>query len=360
MLTIGAPASLYPGADPLDDVRWADSVADLAAVWFIDHLQGWAPRGIETGTAGDPHCLLDPFSLMAAAATQTRRIPIGVSVTDPLRRSPAALLQASLTIGWLGGRPMLLGLGTGTSGNLYPYGLERPGPARYLTAACETIAALRSDAELHDGGLDPWPRDGAVIGLSALTEMRLWVAAHQPRALAAAARYGDGWLPSSLSPRAYGERLRTLRSLAESHGRDPAAIRAAMFTWAVLADSREESSRLLEEPLVRATALYRGRSAFARQGALHPLGDEDSPRYVPTQIPPERAPALLHQIPDAVVAGSVLTGSLEDVQERLGALEQAGVEHLVVYDIGRYVGVDGLARSRECLARLARRRAGSV
>jgi phthiodiolone/phenolphthiodiolone dimycocerosates ketoreductase len=360
MLTIGAPASLYPSADPLDDVRWADANEDVAAVWFIDHVQGWAPRGIDTGTVEDPHRLLDPFSLMAAAAGQTSRVPIGVSVTDPLRRSPVALLQAALTIGWLGRRPMLLGLGTGVHENQYPYGLERAGPARYLTAACETISTLRGDAELHDGGLDPWPRNRAVMGLSAVAEMRLWVAAHQPRVLDAAARFGDGWLPSSLSPRTYADKLSTLRNLAEGYGRDPGAIRAAMFTWAVLASSREESARLLEEPLVRAAALYRGQNAFARHGAAHPLGEEDPPRYLPTRIEPERAQAVIDRIPTSLVADSVLTGSLEEVVERIGAYEKAGVEHLIVYDIGRYVGSDGVARSRECLAQLARGRAGSV
>jgi len=360
MLTIGAPASLYPSADPLDDVRWADANEDVAAVWFIDHLQGWAPRGVETGTIEDPHRLLDPFSLIAAAASQTSRVPIGVSVTDPLRRSPIALLQAALTIGWLGGRPMLLGLGTGVHENQAPYGLERGGPARYLRAACETISTLRADADVHGGGLDPWPRDGAVMGLSAVSELRLWVAAHQPRALETAARYGDGWLPSSLSPGTYTEKLSTVRTLAERFGRDPGAIRAAMFTWAVLADSREESERLLEEPLVRAAALYRGHRAFARHGAVHPLGDDDPPRYLPTHIEPERARAVIEQIPATLVADSVLTGSLDDVQERLAGYETAGLEHLIVYDIGRYIGAEGVARSRECLARLAHGRAGSV
>jgi phthiodiolone/phenolphthiodiolone dimycocerosates ketoreductase len=347
MLTIGAPASLFPDADPLDDVRWADANQDISAVWFIDHVMGWAPRGIDTGTVGDPHRLLDPFSLLAAAATQTSRVALGVSVTDPLRRSPVALLQAALTIGWLGGRPMVLGLGTGVHENQVPYGLERPGPARYLTAACETITTLRSDAEVHSGGLDPWPRDRAVVGVSAVAEMRLWVAAHQPRVLDAAARYGDGWLPR-------------LRELAEGYGRDPGAIRAAMFMWAALADTRKESLRLLEQPLVRAAALYRGQNAFARHGAAHPLGDESPPRYIPTWIEPARARAVIEQVPVSLVADSVLTGSLEDVQERLGAYEEAGVEHLIVYDIGRYADSDGVARSRECLAQLARGRAGNV
>jgi phthiodiolone/phenolphthiodiolone dimycocerosates ketoreductase len=179
--------------------------------------------------------------------------------------------------------------------------------------------------------------------------------------LDAAARYGDGWLPSSLSPRTYADKLSTLRNLAEGYRRDPGAIRAAMFTWAVLADSRRESERLLEEPLVRAAALYRGQRAFARHGAAaHPLGEEDPPRYLPTRIEPERAQAIIDRIPTSLVADSVLTGSLEEVEERIGAYEEAGVEHLIVYDIGRYVGSDGMARSRQCLAQLARGRAGSV
>src|SRR5207249_5767891 len=67
VITIGAPAALHAAADPLGDVRWADE-AGLEAVWFVDHHQGWFPRGVDGGVLGDPHATLDPFPLMGAAA----------------------------------------------------------------------------------------------------------------------------------------------------------------------------------------------------------------------------------------------------------------------------------------------------
>jgi phthiodiolone/phenolphthiodiolone dimycocerosates ketoreductase len=336
MLSIGAPAAVHPSGDPLGDVRWADTVAGIEAVWFIDHLQGWFPRGIDSGTVGDPHALLDPFAVMGAGAAQTKRVSIGVSVTDPIRRAPAVLLQSALTIGWLGGRPMMLGLGSGAAENLQPFGLDRPQKTAILGAACETFVSMREER-------------GA-------SKAPLWVAAHGPKTFAIAGRYADGWLPTLVSPRTYGTMLRTLREQAEANGRDPGSIRPAMFTWAALAPTHEASLALLEAPLVKSVALFRNQAAFTRRGAKHPLGQEDAPHYIPGDIAESEAARIVAQIPAAVAADSMLCGSLDEVRARLDQYEEAGCEHVIVWDIGRYAGPDGLARSRECLGALVESR----
>jgi len=340
-LTIGAPASVLPDLDPIDDVVWADSQPGIGGVWFIDHLLGWVPRGVDSEVVSDPHAVMDPFSLMAAAARQTTRVPIGLAVTDPLRRSPAALAQAAMTIGWLGGRPLLLGLGSGANHNLQPFGLARAHQIQYLTDACASITAYIG----RDSG------SGPALGISSAADARLYVAAHGPRAIDVAARYGDGWLPASLAPKPFGSRLRLLRERAESHGRDPASIRPALLLWAALAETREESLAMLERPFVRAVALYSAAPAFERYGAVHPTGGE----YMPGDMSAADALAAIGRIPIEVARDSILSGSIDDVSERLDAYEAVGCEHVIIYDIGRYLYPDGLSQSRACLAALASR-----
>jgi phthiodiolone/phenolphthiodiolone dimycocerosates ketoreductase len=340
-LTIGAPASVLPDVDPIEDAVWADGEDDIAGVWFIDHLLGWVPRGVDAQVVADPHAVMDPFSLMAAAARQTSRVPIGVAVTDPLRRSPAALAQAAMTIGWLGGRPMLLGLGSGARHNLEPFGLARAHPIRYLSDACAAISAYVG----RDSG------SAASLGIASAGDARLYVAAHGPRAIDVAARYGDGWLPASLAPKPFGSRLRLLRERAEGHGRDPASIRPALLLWAALAETREESLAMLERPFVRAVALYSAAPAFERYGAVHPTGGE----YMPQGMTATEALAAIGRIPSEVARDAILAGSIDDVRERLDAYEAVGCEHVIIYDIGRYLYPDGVAQSRACLAALARR-----
>jgi phthiodiolone/phenolphthiodiolone dimycocerosates ketoreductase len=340
-LTIGAPASVLPDVDPIDDAVWADGESHIAGVWFIDHLLGWIPPGVDAEVVVDPHAVMDPFSLMAAAARQTSRVPIGVAVTDPLRRSPAALAQAAMTIGWLGGRPVLLGLGSGAHHNLAPFGLARDHQIQYLTDACADITAYIGR---ESGSVN-------ALGISSAADARLYVAAHGPRAIDVAARYGDGWLPASLAPKPFHSRLRLLRERAESYGRDPASIRPALLLWAALAATREESLAMLERPFVRAVALYSAAPAFERYGAVHPTGGE----YMPHDMTAAEALAAIARIPIEVARDSILSGSLDDLSERLDAYEAVGCEHVILYDIGRYLHPDGVSQSRACLAALASR-----
>lgn len=341
-MTIGAPASVLPEVDAVEDAIWADRDANIAAVWFIDHLLGWVPRGADPKVIKDPHAMMDPFSLMAAAARATSRVQIGVAVTDPLRRSPAALAQAALTIGWLGGRPIALGIGSGARENLAPFGLERPHKLRYLREACAEISA-------YLGRKSESTR--APLGVAAAADAKLYVAAHGPHTIDLAARYADGWLPAGLPPQAFGSRLALLRERAEAYGRDPAEIRPTLFLWAALAETREESLAVVERPFVRAVSLYSAEAAYRRHGAVHPLGGAD---YMPGDMSPAEALATIGRVPLEVARDVILCGSIDDVRERLNAYEQAGCEHVIVYDIGRYLGADGVPRSRACLSAVAR------
>lgn len=347
-LTLGAPVSVHPQVDPLDDLRWADDRPEIDGAWLIDHLQGWFPRGAPGGVLPDPHQLLDPFSVLAAGAATTTRVPLGVAVTDPLRRTSVALAQAASSIGCLGGRPMRLGLGVGDPGQLRPYGIhsgrERTGRLDYIRPALDLLDRLRTP-----GQRGPDDSEGPDLGITAHTGYDLYVAAHGPRMIELAASVCDGWIPSSLSPTAYRGKLEQLRGHAERHGRDPDAIRPTLFVWSALAPSERESRALLDHPSVRAVALYRGPAGFEAHGATYPLEHG----YVPHDVPPERATALLESVPDPVVADAVLHGSPEQVREQLERYHEAGCEHVIVHDIGRFTDHEGTDRFREALTTLA-------
>lgn len=345
MLTIGAGVSVHPDVDPLEDIRWADSVPGIDAVWMLDHLQGWFPRGTARTALADPHRVLDPFSVLAAGAVRTTRVRLGVAVTDPVRRSAVALAHTASSIGWLAGRPLELGMGVGDPGQLQPFGLhdgrERTGRLHYMRPALRTLSALRTGGNVEPGGPD--------LAITATAPFNIHVAAHGPKMLELTARHGTGWIPTSLPPDAYATSLATLRQQAESAGRDPGEITPTVFLWAALAPSRSESLALLEHPSVRAVALYRGAAGFAAHGETFPLPHG----YIPHEIAPEQADGILRSIPEGVVRDAVLHGSPEDVREQLERYRQAGCAHVVIYDIGRFADPDGTARAREALHILA-------
>lgn len=183
-----------------------------------------------------------------------------------------------------------------------------------------------------------------------MSSFGLYLAAHGPKMLELTARYADGWLPTSLSPKAYATKLATLRQAAEQANRDPDAIDTTVFTWSALGTTERESARLLQHPSVRAVALYRGPDGFARHGAEYPLDHG----YIPHLIDPDRASTLLTSIPDAVVSDAVLHGSPEQVRERLEEYHRSGCRHVICYDIGRFIDPEGTARFREALLQVTR------
>ena len=108
---------------------------------------------------------------------------------------------------------------------------------------------------------------------------------------------------------------------------------------------------MLERPFIRSVALYSAGPAFERYGAVHPTGGE----YMPGDMTAPEALTAIDQIPIEVARDAILSGSLDDIAERLGAYEEAGCEHVILYDIGRYLSPDGVSRSRACLTALSRR-----
>lgn len=143
---------MYPEANPIDDIRWAEAQPGIAGAWMLDHLQGWFPRGVDTPVVADPHRVLDPLSVLSVGAVATQRITLGVAVTDPVRRSAVALAHTASTISWLGNRRMVLGLGVGDPGQLRPFGLhsgrERTGRLDYMRPALADLWALREHGRL--------------------------------------------------------------------------------------------------------------------------------------------------------------------------------------------------------------------
>ncbi|WP_328394526.1 LLM class flavin-dependent oxidoreductase [Nocardia sp. NBC_00416] len=344
-LTFGAPVAIHPDADPLDDIRWADGRAEVDTAWMIDHLQGWFPRGASSPVLGDPHHVLDPLAVLAAASATTRRVGLGVAVTDPVRRTNVALAHTASTISWLSGRRFKLGIGAGDPGQLRPFGLhsgtERTGRLHYVRPALEQLSALRTpDSPGWDADLPIAHRPG----------YDLCVAAHGPRMLELTALHGDGWIPSSITPADYGHKLGRLRRHAELAGRDPASVGPMLFLWTALAGTRKESRALLDHPTVRAVALYRGRAAFEAAGFRYPLDHS----YIPQEIAPGDAEALLRRIPDQIVEASVLHGSPAEVRRRLDEYHRAGCAHVILWDIGRFADRDGAERFREAFTTIAR------
>ena len=252
------------------------------SIWLPDHMVSfwpdsiWTPEFTDLATVSpSPHRNLDAMAVASAAAVLTRNVPIATSVVDTVRRHPAMLAQAALTISHLSKGRFILGLGSGELENTVPYGFDFAKPVGRFEEALTVIKMLwesdgpvdfegrffhlhhaRMDAELYEGRCPP-----------------IWIGAGGPRMLDITGRFADGWWPAGAwTPEQYAEKLGVVRQSAEKAGRDPMAITPAFIQTCLIGED-EELAEIVQAPLVKAWLLQISAEELAKFGHAHPMGE---------------------------------------------------------------------------------------
>jgi len=115
---------------------------DVAGPAIVQTIERAEALGLDEVWLGDEGPARDPFALLAAAAVRTRRIALGVAVTNPYLRHPAVTAATALTIHELSGGRMLLGLGPGGNIALGPAHVQRTAPLAATRRALRIMRAV--------------------------------------------------------------------------------------------------------------------------------------------------------------------------------------------------------------------------
>lgn len=156
--------------------------------WTYDHL-AWRSLADEPWFATVP--------LLAAAAAVTERIALGTWVASPNFRHPVPFAKDVLGLDDVSGGRFLLGLGAGGEG--FDAAVLGPAPSRgERTRRFEEFVALLDELLTHsvtEHSGEFYQAHGARMHPGTLARPRtpFVVAANGPRAMALAARYGQGW-----------------------------------------------------------------------------------------------------------------------------------------------------------------------
>ncbi len=338
------------GLPPVDLALLAACRSEKAgydAIWWSDHFLHWFPPGVWTpdivplaSHLPSPHAFLDPTAVIAAAAVQTERIRLGTCVTDAIRHHPAVLARTFLTLDHLSKGRAMLGIGVGEAENTLPFGLPYERTASRMIEAVEIVRLLWSTSEPVDFEGDFWKLDRALLGMRPYGEHppEIWIAAHRSRVLRATGRLADGWIPMILDPEEYGRRLGVVRRAAADAGRRPDELRAGLFIWVVVDESREAAARMLDSLLLRLIALTAPEEEYAAAGAEPPTaGGWGLLHFVPTHMFRKRALSAASAVPQRVLRRYYFHGTPDDIVERLRPFREAGLEHVYL------VNVTGLA-----------------
>ena len=199
----------------------ADSIPIFEHAWLNDHFMGLG------STPTGPY--LESWTLLAALAAQTRRLRVGVMVTDNTYRHPAVLAKMAATVDVISHGRLNFGIGTGWSEQQHrAYGILLPSPGervRRLGEACELTRRLWTESlvtfegryyQLSEAPCDPKPLQKPfppfVIG------------GEGEQTLKVIALYADIWDCSADSPELYHQKSILLENYCAAIGRDPASI----------------------------------------------------------------------------------------------------------------------------------------
>jgi 5,10-methylenetetrahydromethanopterin reductase len=109
--------------------------------------------GVDELWLGDEGPARDPFALLAAIAVRTRRLRLGIGVTNPYLRLPAVAASSAVTLQELSGGRVALGFGTGGGYALEPVGI-RP-TARFADTERAVVTARAVATGRRADGYNP-------------------------------------------------------------------------------------------------------------------------------------------------------------------------------------------------------------
>jgi len=228
-------APIFPWKQIVEHAKLVESLG-FDKLWVPDHFVN--PEDKDTDW-------FDCWSVLTAVATQTEKIRLGTLVASMTLRNPAILARMALTLDHISGGRLELGVGAAGSPNCHkmtgiPCWEPRERSERYKEFVEILDLMLKSEVTTYEGNY--YNIQEALMRPKFISKPRpvFNVAAHGPKALRLAAKYGDAWnclsSGNDLTPKQSSDVLRQryeqFCELTMEAGRDPALIgRTFCFGW---------------------------------------------------------------------------------------------------------------------------------
>jgi phthiodiolone/phenolphthiodiolone dimycocerosates ketoreductase len=322
------------------------------SVWLPDHMVSFWPDALWTAEFTDlataspsPHRHLDGMAVAAAAAVLTTTVPLATSVVDTVRRHPALLAQSALTVDHLSRGRFILGLGSGETENIVPYGFEFAKPVSRFEEALKVIRLLWDSPgpvdfdgqfyQLEHARLDTEPYEGRLPPI--------WIGASGPRMLEIVGRYADGWWPAGAwTPEHYAEMLGAVRRSAERAGRDPMAITPCFVQVCLIGEDDAAIERIVRAPLVASFLLQVSAEVLRRFGFDHPMGADWGGFHDinPATMTRERILEFLGRVDPEAILAVVPHGTPTEVARIIKSYVDAGLRVPKILDYSTMAGLE--------------------
>jgi len=292
----------------------------------IDEIHQRAQRAESLGYdgifLGESHLSsIDSFQTLASCAMITKRLLLGIAVTNIVFRHPTVIAGAAASLNEISKGRAILGLGTG-DGPVYSQGLK----ATPLKQFEEGVRLIR---QLAQGQSANFPTGKIGLGFTINKPAPIYVSAEGPKGLQLAGRCADGViLGTGFDLRVYEWAKQKIREGATEAGRNESEIAIIAAGMLCVRDDGKEARKI-----VRNRIANRAHHNFRFTYETVPPEELDSVKkfmagFDVMKPMEERVDADL--VNDYLVRRFSIAGTPQECIERVEELKAAGVEHLML------------------------------
>jgi phthiodiolone/phenolphthiodiolone dimycocerosates ketoreductase len=280
-----------------------------------------------------PRPAWDADAMLGALAISTKVVSLGPAVTDPLRRHPATTANFVATLDRMSGGRAYLGIGAGELFNFEPLAeIDWDKPFARLREAVIVIKELWKSTKKRPANFDGkfYRLRDAYLGYKSIQQPPppVYIGGYGPRMRSLVAEMGDGWLPWVEIPETYERMSDEITEKALRAGRKPEEIVRAVVLFTSVAGTENERAEV-----IRGVANVLAQ----RQPLLRNLGHEDLANETTDLLrakfageEAEKMVSVASRIPRDTIERVMLSGTPDQILERVAQFVEAGVNTLVL------------------------------
>ncbi len=274
----------------------------------------------------------EPFTTLTALVSQTRKIRVGIAVTDLVRRHPAIVAQAAATLAAVAPGRVFLGIGAGDPMNQAPFGIPTENRFRKLREGLKVLRMLWSSSfekpTSYDGEFFSLKNAYLQAGSPGGTGIPVYLAAFGPKMLQLTGEEADGWLPHCHNPETYRDDLEIIENAANTQGRSMTKFQSSYYTLASASTKRDVADARVLGPARYFLALIPEALRKVDPSAHHP-GRIWEKMTVPREQR-ETIRKIASTIPEQTALSTVIHGTAADCIEQIGKFQKAGCNELML------------------------------
>ncbi len=299
-----------PNVKPYE-IEYLSSIAEdsgFDSVWITDHYNN-----------------RNAYAILSILSIKTKRVSLGVGVANPFTTHPAVIASAMATINEMSGGRAILGIAAGDKMTLQRLGIGWDKPLTRVREAVEIIRGLISGSIVNHSG-KTFEVKNAKLDYK-VEKFPIYIGAQGPKMLNLASEVGDGVLINASHPLDFKEAFKCFSELKK--GFDVVAYTSMSI------DKDREKAR--EEAKIVVSFIVSG----SPDVVLEKYGLKEEAEKVRKALNDAFSGGswadVKKAVSDEMINAFSISGTPEEVVERIEELKKVGVTHVVA---GSPIGVD--------------------